>query len=117
MTTLEGNSFTKYEEPNNWEEVYKPYQTEWFKQVNPNPKVPLYYTKKAQNTEPEYLQLRKEIVQESLQIDKIGCPFYSIHDQSIDWSATGKLMLEEQNNNEVVENALFTIRKDEEENV
>lgn len=117
MAPMHNNSFTEYEEPNFWEEKYKQYQDEWFKRKEViNPFIITNEELAAKALHYDYESLRKQIVDESLNIDKIICPFYNIHDPSIDYSSAGSILnkeLEAENNDN--NGSLFSYNLSEEE--
>ena len=116
MTNMYNSSFTQYEEPNNWENDYKHYQTEWFQQQRPGVVKPFTFDPEFNRPDPDYLTLRQKIVEEQLQIDKINCPFYNIYDESIDYSASAariKAKLEADEEAARQQQSLFTIREDD----
>ena len=96
MAPMYNNSFTQYEEPNFWEEKYKPYQTEWKNKICAEPKVPFTIDPKFVPEEPEYTKLRQQVIDESLEIDKIHCPIYNIYDRSIDYSGRAERLRQQQ---------------------
>lgn len=106
-----GNCFSEYEEPMTWEEKYKPFQTEFienYKAMHPAI-VPIHFMKELPPT--DLLAGRKEVIQESLDIDKIICPISNI-DPSIDYSSAGTMIKQFDENSKNVQ-SLFTIRDDD----
>ena len=98
------NSFSQYQEPNFWEEKYKHYQTDYF---NHKPFVsPIII---EQPLQPSYIGLREQVVQESLDIDKIHCPIFNISNPNAEYTSAAS-----QINKEATEVApsLFSIRKE-----
>src|SRR5574344_84971 len=85
-----GNSFSDYQEPNYWEEECKPLQTEFFEKTYGKPKQVITFT--GEQPEPEYLSLRKKIVDENLQLDqnRIKCPVYDLNGE-IDYTIEASL--------------------------
>jgi hypothetical protein len=69
-------SFSNYQEPNFWNEKYKKYQTDFIKEDRPNLQPVLFFDK---DQEPECFEYRQKIINESLEIDKVVCPFYDIN--------------------------------------
>ena len=120
MAPMRNNSFTDYEEPMYWENKYKHLQTDWFnrkKVVSPFDIVdPEKY---AEVLKKDYENIRKEVVDESLNIDRIICPLYNIHDPSIDYSSAGSLLRkqEEEEEKNSSYNSLFNYNITEEEGV
>lgn len=114
MAPMYNSSFTQYEEPNYWVEKYKPYQTEWFSNICKNPVKPFTIKSKYEGYEepPRYTQLRQQVIDESLEIDKINCPIYNVYDPTIDYSGRAQRVKEQQNNNSVTQSSLFNINFD-----
>jgi hypothetical protein len=108
MAPMYGNSFTQYQEPNFWEETYKPYQTQYFESVCPNPKIPFTIDPKFASQEPNYTMLRQQVIDESLEIDKINCPIYNVYDRTIDYSGRAE-RLKQQEANQVQQSSLFNL--------
>ena len=107
-TTYEGNSFSDYQEPNTWEEEYKPYQTEYFNSIAKyNVIHPIKFEK---DVEIDMQERRNAIVQESLDIDKIICPLVSSTDPNIKFSSA---IAKAREIDEDKPQSLFTIRKEE----
>jgi len=109
MAPIYGSSFTQYEEPNFWEEKFKPYQTEWFNKINPNPIIPFTIDPKFQPLEPEYTTLREQVVDESLEIDKINCPIYNIYDRTIDYSGREERLKQQMKGTVQKQSSLFNL--------
>ena len=107
-TTYNGNSFSDYEEPNTWEQEFKPFQDEYFKSIaKENIIHPIIFEREP---EIDMQERRKAIVQESLEIDKIICPIVSSTDPSVRFSsATAKA----KEIDEDKPKSLFTVRKEE----
>lgn len=108
MAPMYGNSFTQYQEPNFWEETYKPYQTQYFESVCPKPKIPFTIDPKFASQEPNYTMLRQQVIDESLEIDKINCPIYNVYDRTIDYSGRAE-RLKQQEANQVQQSSLFNL--------
>lgn len=106
MAPMYNSSFTQYEEPNFWNEKYKPYQTQYFENICPKPKVPFTFDPKFVPDEPEYTKLRKQVIDDSLEIDKINCPIYNMYDRSIDYSGR-EARLKAQQSEQVKQSSLF----------
>jgi hypothetical protein len=120
MAPMRNNSFTDYEEPNYWEDKYKQLQTDWFKRKRVESPFEIIDPEKAASVlKQDYESLRKDVVEETLNIDKIICPFYNIHDPSIDYSTAGSLLKkqEEEELNNSSYNSLFNYNLTEEEGV
>lgn len=66
-----GNSFSDYEEPNSWEETYKPFQTNYFDSIKKDLIKPISFEGKE---EIDWKANRREVVKESLDIDRVICP-------------------------------------------
>ena len=118
MAPMNNNSFTNYKEPMYWEEKYKHFQTDWHNRKNIENPFEILDRELYNNTcTRDYTELRKEVVDASLSIDKIICPIYNIHDPSIDYSSAGaqlKKELEEEESGENINN-IFSYNIDEEE--
>jgi hypothetical protein len=120
MAPMRNNSFTDYQEPNYWEGKYKQLQTDWFKRKQVQSPFEIIDPEKAASVlKYDYENLRKEVVEETLNIDKIICPFYNIHDPSIDYSSAGSLLKkqEEEEKKGSSVNSLFNYNLTEEEGV
>jgi len=106
-----GNSFSEYEEPNFWEEKFKPIQDKFFEENYP-PKIKVF---DFPNGKPEidYQADRKQVIEESLEIDRPICPFRHVSDPNIDFSNAGALLKAEQEGIKNIK-SMFTIRKDDE---
>jgi hypothetical protein len=78
MAKLYGNdnSFSEYEEPNEWRENYAPMNKQYREGVTS----PVTFSKELPI---DYMAKREQIVQEELAITKITCPISNIHDPSI----------------------------------
>lgn len=101
------NSFSQYQEPNYWAEKYKPYQNNFFhfdQMQNP--------ISMPQNETPEYYNLRDNVIQESLEIDKIKCPIFNLNDPSISYSSITSDLEQQKKETNNTTGVLFTIRKD-----
>ena len=96
MAPMYNSSFTQYQEPNTWTEKYKPYQTDWFKNICSDPKIPFTFNPKFVPDEPEYTKLRQKVIDESLEIDKINCPIYNVYDRSIDYSGRAERLKQQE---------------------
>ena len=97
MAPMRNNSFTDYEEPNNWENKYKHLQTDWFNRKQVVSPFEIVDPEKAASVlKTDYENLRKEVADQSLNIDKIICPFYNIHDPSVDYSSAGSLLRQQE---------------------
>lgn len=120
MTPMYNGSFTNFKEPDFWEKDYKHFQTEWeekqpkgkpvFKIVNQE-----LYEKQMANVVQDYHDLRQEVIDTSLVIDRAICPFYNIHDPSIDYSTVGSLLDNSNNEIEAPKASLFTYNVTEED--
>jgi hypothetical protein len=78
MAKLYGNdnSFSEYEEPNEWRDNYAPMNKQYREGVTS----PVTFSKELPI---DYMAKREQIVQEELAITKITCPISNIHDPSI----------------------------------
>ena len=106
-----GNSFSEYEEPHFWDEQYKHYQTEWFESHYPEKFSPFEFK------EPRVVDmtsLRKQVIKENLEIDKVICPFVDANDPTIEFSiARSQMAMEYQEQDNV--KSMFTIVADGEQ--
>lgn len=103
-----GNSFSEYEEPNTWEEQYKHFQTDWFDSKYPKVVKPFIFKEPPVT---DYTSLRKQIVKENLEIDKVICPFKSATDPSIEFSIARSQMEKEYVDESNVK-SMFTVVED-----
>ena len=119
MAPMSNNSFLDYKEHASWEKKYKRYQTEWFSRQQTNPVFTVIDEEKAnQFGRIDYKNLRKEVIDESLSIDKIVCPIYNIHDPSIDYSFAGEMLKKkEEEESKSYSNTLFNYNISEEEGI
>lgn len=100
MAPMHNSSFTEYEEPNFWESKYKPFQTQWFESHKGTPVFEIVDQELANKMiKKNFTELREKISDESLQIDKIICPFYNIHDPNITYSTVNSLLNKELSSN------------------
>lgn len=77
----EDNSFSVYNEPNEWAKNYNPVEQEWKNELYKGIKQPVSFDNPQEPK--DYYSRRDEIAQEELDINKIRCPVSNIHDQSI----------------------------------
>ena len=103
-----GNSFSEYEEPHYWEEQYKHFQIEWMESKYPKLKNPFKF---KEEPKVDYTSLRKQIIKENLEIDKVICPFFSVEDPSIEFSIARSQMAQEYVEESNVK-SMFTIVED-----
>lgn len=109
MTQIfEDGSFSRYDEPNNWEAQYGDIQRNYLNR-NPNAQSPL--TDGYIPEQYDYMANRQKIIQESLDIDKVECPIVNLTDPNIDYTRLGQQLKDEESKKP---KSLFTIRKDEE---
>lgn len=110
MAPMHNESFTDYQEPLTWEDKYKHIQTEWNEQHKGIPVFDIVdkelYEKAITK---DYSNLRQEVIDQSLQIDRINCPIYNIYDPSIDYSSAGSQLIKEQNQQPKA--SLFTLNE------
>lgn len=71
------NSFSDYQEPNTWRDLYKPIIQEYKEGV----KSPIIFDKELPPI--DYMAKREQIVQEELDINRITCPVSNIYDPTI----------------------------------
>ena len=101
-----GNSFSDYEEPNNWSETYKHFQDVYHVgMVKP-------ITVESDINKRNWQEYRNRIVKESIDIDKVICPIRS-SDGSIDFSCAGSMVKESESEDKNIQ-SLFNIRDDDE---
>lgn len=105
-----GNSFSEYEEPNFWEEKYKPFQDNFYKEHYPE-KIPVFRFVGEQPPK-DYQALRRKVVQESLDIDRPITPFRHVSDPNINFSNAESLLKNEQEELKNVK-SMFTVREDD----
>ena len=104
MTQLYGhdNSFSEYQEPNEWRELYKPY----YDQFHSNLKSVITFDKPLQT---DYTKTREVITNEQLDINRIRCPISSIEDPSIVYSTA---WVTANRNRQEKPKSLFTINEE-----
>jgi len=106
--TYNGNSFSEYEEPNQWREKFRPLQDVYFKTIElDNVVTPIHFETEQKI---DLTARRKEVIKESIDIDKVIVPIHNI-DPTIDYSATGSRMKEIELEEKNVK-SLFTVRED-----
>jgi len=111
MAPMVNQSFTNYKEPMTWQDKYRPFQDEWKnKKKAESPFVILDQEKyEAQMKKAhDYTGLRREVIDQSLQIDRINCPIYNIYDPSVDYTSAASLL-----NNEKDHQATSLFEKNE----
>ncbi len=111
MAPMVNQSFTNYKEPMTWQDKYKPFQDEWKnKKKVESPFIILDQEKwEAYNQKiHDYADLRREVIDQSLQIDRINCPIYNIYDPSVDYTSAASLL-----NNEKDHKATSLFEKNE----
>ena len=108
-TAYKGNSFSEYEEPHYWDEEYKHFQTDWLESKYPNAVTPFRF---KEPYKPDYTSLRKQIVKENLDIDKVICPFVDSNDTSIQLS-TAYFQVGEEYEYEKQVKSMFTVVNDD----
>lgn len=108
MVEMDGKFFTKFEEPNTWYESWKPEQDQ-FRNRKPNVTSPLIFEKEP---EIDFMALRNQIVEESLEITRSKCPLYHLWNPEIKYSRIDSQVKEEIEAEPTMN--LFTIIKDEE---
>lgn len=70
------NSFTEYQEANEWRENYAPMQKQYMEGIED----PVIFTKELHE---DYMARREQIVQEELEITRIECPIENIYDKTV----------------------------------
>ena len=109
--TYGGSSFSEYQEPNEWDEVYKPYHDQFKEQFNKDSIInPIHFEK--EQPKKDLFAERKEVVKESLDIDKVIEPIHNI-DPSIDYTTVGSKLKELERESKNLKN-MFTIVKENE---
>ena len=98
-------------EPNTWEEVYKPYQTNYYDSISNGIIKPISFEVEEER---DWKANRKEIIKESLDIDKVICPIRGA-EPGIDFSSASTKIKDMETEAESIK-SLFTIRTDFEEN-
>ena len=106
----DNNYFSDYQEPNYWEEKFKPMQTDFFKKDKPNLRTPIHI---PNDVPPSYLGLRETVIKESLDLDTPICPLYSL-DGSMEYTMYASQLRKEAEQNEK-KKSLFTIVEDVEQ--
>lgn len=101
MAPMSNQSFTDYQEPVTWDTKYKPFQTNWKNKHDAHCPVTIEdtdkYNEAVSKLPGNYLGLRKIVIDQSLQIDRIHCPIFNVLDPSIDYSSAGSLLNNEEN--------------------
>lgn len=110
-TVYKGNSFSEYEEPNTWEEQYKHFQTDWFEANYPKKINPFKFKEQPVT---DFTSLRKQIIKENLEIDKVIVPFFDVKDPSIEYS-TAYYQVGEEYEYEKNIKSMFTVVEDDNE--
>ena len=109
--TYGGNSFSEYEEPNQWREKYKPLQDTYFATIAKDDVKPaVHFT-----VEPvlDLTARRKEVVKESIDIEKVVIPIHNV-DPAIDYSTRGSKLKELEEAEKKIK-SMFDLRNDDEE--
>lgn len=106
-----GNSFSDYKEPNFWEEKYKRFQDEFFAANYPDKIQTIHFNNEQKR---DMSLLRKEVIQESLDIDKVICPLRNVEDPTMDYSIAGTKLREEREQTNSIQ-SLFKIRDENNE--
>jgi hypothetical protein len=88
MAKLHGSdkSFSEYEEPNEWRELFAPYRDK-YKEGLKNP-----ITINGEEPEIDYMKDRDRIVQEELDINRIRCPIINATDPNIVYTHSGAIL-------------------------
>lgn len=109
MTPIYNGNFSVYDEPNNWEVQYGYIQQQY---LNRNPNAQSPFADGFVQTSYDPIANRQKIIDESLALDKVECPIFSLSDPNANFTRLGCKLKEEENNKP---RSLFTIRKDEDE--
>lgn len=99
------NSFSDYQEPNNWREEFKPLNDEY----NNGCTNPISFVNNEEKNPTDFIKRRDEIIQEALAIDRLECPIINVKDPlGIVYTRCGD-KLEELKEVEANQKSLFTI--------
>lgn len=107
-----GNSFSEYEEPNNWESEMKPLQDQFRSEYYKDGIDVLQFGNKDHPYVEDLQELRKKIIEETNKIDIPECPVTNIKGE--DMTIFAEKLKEEQNEIASLQ-SLFTIIPDEED--
>jgi hypothetical protein len=109
--TYGGNSFSEYEEPNQWREKFKPLQDTYFESIANEKVRPAVHFEK----EPvlDLTARRKEVIKESIDIEKVVIPIHNV-DPSIEYSARSSRLKELEEEEKKIK-SMFELRSDDEE--
>jgi hypothetical protein len=102
----EDNSFSNYQEPNTWRELYKPIMEE----LKSGASSPVTFDKELEPV--DYAARRENIVQEELDMNRVTCPIENINDPSILYTCSQAQIEQEQLEEQ---KSLFTIIDNTEE--
>ena len=102
----EDNSFSDYQEPNTWRELYKPIMEE----LRSGTSSPVTFDKELKPV--DYAARRENIVQEELDMNRVTCPIENINDPSILYTCSQAQIEQEQLEEQ---KSLFTIIDNTEE--
>ena len=105
MANLYGpdKSFSEYNEPNTWKELYAPFNNEY----RQGTRVPIQFDREQEQI--DYMAKREQIVREELDMNRIRCPITNINDPSILYTCS-QVELDKANNE--APKSLFTINPD-----
>lgn len=104
MAQVYNNSFSEYEEPNTWKELYQPLRD----QYKENSIQPVEFDRPLEGF--NFEKLRDQIVQEELELNKIICPIENIYDPNVLYTCSSAQIEKPTEQPK----SLFTIRKDDE---
>lgn len=105
-----GNCFSEYEEPNSWNEDFKYLQDEYLKDKVKGASKPISFTKELPSI--DITKSRKDVISESLNIDRVRVPIRNI-DPSIDYSSAGSIINQSKDPTKKEEiQSMFTIKAD-----
>lgn len=105
MANLYGpdKSFSEYNEPNTWRELYAPFNNEY----RQGTRVPIQFDREQEQI--DYMAKREQIVREELDMNRIRCPITNINDPSVLYTCS-QVELDKANNE--APKSLFTINPD-----
>lgn len=106
-----GNSFSDYEEPNSWEETYKPFQTNYFDSIKKDLKKPISFEVKQ---EIDLKANRREVIKESLDIDRVICPIRGA-EPGIDFSSASLKVKEMETEAQNIKSLFNIVQESDEE--
>ena len=106
MKKIYNHSFSEYQEPNEWRNNWAPIKQQYMDGVTPA------ITFDRPQPETSYYDIREQIVQEELELNKITCPIENMNDPNILYTCSAAQI--EKNKQENKPKSLFTIIDDDE---